>query len=124
VDAARRVTVTHPATRAARAGSAPDNTARREVEEQTAVGELLVRALVRTQLRLALRVGAVMVCLFGGLPLLFAISPAVRSARLLGVPVPWLLLGLVIYPLLVALGALHVRLAERAERDYARMVDR
>ena len=42
--------------------------------------------------------------------------------RVLGVPLPWLLLGVVVYPFLVLLGWLYVRRAERNERDFADLV--
>ena len=85
---------------------------------------LLLRTLVRAQLSLALRLAAVFGCLLGGLPLLLAVSPEVRQAKVLGLDLPWLLLGVVMYPLLLAGGWLYVRLAERNEQDYADLVER
>ena len=52
----------------------PDAAAR-EVEEQTPVGEVLVRGLVRTQLALALRLSLLVAVLFGVQPVLFAVAP-------------------------------------------------
>jgi len=40
----------------------------------------------------------------------------------LGLPVPWLLLGVVVYPALLGLGWVYVRRAERNERDFAELV--
>jgi hypothetical protein len=37
---------------------------------------------------------------------------------------PWLLLGLVAYPFLAAVGWAYVRLAERTERDFTDLVER
>jgi hypothetical protein len=54
----------------------------------------------------------------GGLPLLFAVVPAFRTVRVLGLQLPWLLLGVVAYPLLVGGAYFHVRHAERVERDF------
>lgn len=85
---------------------------------------LLLKTLVRAQLSLALRLAAVFGCLLGGLPLLLAISPGVRSAHVLGLSVPWLLLGILMYPLLFAGGWLYVRLSERNEQDYADLIER
>ena len=96
----------------------------RALAEQDVVGDLLVRSLVRAQLGLALRVAAVFGVLLGGLPLLFALVPATRRVEVLGLPLPWLLLGVLTYPLLVAGGALYVRLAERNERDFVELVER
>jgi len=40
------------------------------------------------------------------------------------VPLPWLLLGLLAYPLLVGLGWAYVRRAERNEQVFSELVDR
>lgn len=96
----------------------------RALAEQDVVGELLVRSLVRAQLALALRLAALYAALLGGLPLLFAAVPATRTLHLLGLPLPWLVLGVLVYPALVAGGWLHVRLAERHERDFVEAVER
>lgn len=122
VDPPRRVAVTSPRTSAVRPPPGPS--ARRALDEQDVVGELLVRSLVRAQLLLALRMLAVLAVLLGGLPLLFALVPASRSVQLLGVPLPWLVLGVLVYPALLLCGLVHVRLAERHERDFAELVDR
>lgn len=117
----RRVTVTSPRTRAARA--APVRVTR-DIDEQTALGEVWMRALLRTQLRLAVTVTGVVMGLLGSLPLVFRLLPEVRSTGLLGLPVPWLVLGVLVYPLLVAAAWLFVRQAERNERDFADLVTR
>lgn len=83
---------------------------------------LLLRTLMRAQLSLALRLAAVFGCLLGGLPLLFATVPSTRTVHVLGLPLPWLVLGIAVYPLFVAGGWLYVRLAERNEHDYAEVV--
>ena len=117
----RRVTVTGPRSRTVRT---PDRQGVRALDEQTVVGDLLVRSLVRAQLGLALRTAAVVVVALGGLPLLFALVPTTRDATALGVPVPWLLLAVLVHPALLLAGWLHVRLAERNERDFVELVER
>jgi hypothetical protein len=97
---------------------------REELEEQTQLGEVLVQGLVRAQLALALRLSALVVVGLGSLPLLFAIAPDVTSVTVLGVRLPWLLLGVLAFPFLVAVGWIHVRMAERNERDFAELVER
>jgi len=88
------------------------------------VGEVLVRSLVRAQLRLALFVGALAAILIAGLPLVFALFPHLSQVRVLGVPVPWIVLAVLVYPG-VCLGAWgYVRAAERNEEDFAELVDR
>lgn len=96
----------------------------REIDEQTTLGEVYVSSLVRSQLRLALVVLAVMGVALGGLPVLFDLVPGVARVHLLGVPLPWLLLGGLVYPALVALGWFYVRQAERNEREFSDLVDR
>jgi hypothetical protein len=97
---------------------------RTELAEQSGVGEALVTGLMRAQLGLALRLAVVVAVGLGGLPLLFAVAPAVADARLFGVTLPWLLLGLVAYPFLFGVGATYVWLSERTEREFAELVDR
>jgi len=104
----------------ARRGGQP----RAELEEQSRVGEALVRGLMRTQLGLALRLAAVVAIGLGGLPLLFAVAPALAGVRPFGIALPWLLLGVVAYPFLFGVGAAYVWLSERTEADFTELVDR
>jgi hypothetical protein len=116
------VVVTSPRTSAVR--RPPGRSALRALDEQDVVGELLVASLVRAQLLLALRVLAVLAVLLGGLPLLFALVPASRDVQVLGLPLPWLVLGVLVYPAMLLGGLVHLRLAERHERDFAELVER
>ncbi|HEX5561949.1 MAG TPA: hypothetical protein VFX52_09940 [Nocardioidaceae bacterium] len=95
-----------------------------EIDAQTELGEVYVRSLVRSQLLLAVQVTLALGLSLGLLPVLFALVPASRTVRVAGLPLPWLLLGVVVYPCLVALGWLYVRRAERNERAFAELVDR
>jgi len=104
--------------------SHPVPQARRELAEQTHVGDALVRGLVRAQLALALRLAAVVAIGLGGLPLFFTLAPNVTSARPFGIALPWVLLGVAAYPFLFAAGWVYVRLAERNERDFADLMER
>ena len=121
-DVPKRVVVTSPRTSAVL--RPPGRAALRALDEQDVVGELLVRSLVRAQLVLALRLAAVFAFLLGGLPLLFALAPATRDLEVLGLTLPWLVLGVLVYPALLAGGWLYVRLAERNERDFVELVER
>ena len=118
----RRVAVTSPRTRAVR--RPPGRQALTALDEQDVVGDLLIRSLVRAQLVLGLRLAAVFGILLGGLPLLFAVAPQTRDAQVLGIALPWLVLGGAVYPALWAGGWLYVRLAERNERDFVDLVER
>jgi hypothetical protein len=97
---------------------------RAELAQQTRVGEALVRGLVRAQLALALRLSLVIAIGLGGLPLLFAIAPAVGEVKLFGVNLPWLLLGVGSFPFLVGVGWTYIHLAERNEQDFTDLVQR
>ena len=88
------------------------------------MGEALVRGLVRAQFALALRLSLVVAIGLGGLPLLFAAAPAVTTVKLFGVNLPWLLLGVVAFPFLVAVGWAYVHLAERNEQDFTAVIRR
>src|SRR5919204_675286 len=63
-----------------------------ELEEQTSVGEAMLRNLVRLQLRSAFLLFGIAVVTFGALPVLFWAVPALGSAVVLGLRLPWLIL--------------------------------
>jgi hypothetical protein len=94
-----------------------------ELEEQTSVGEALVRNLVRAQLRMAVGLALLTAVLFGGLPLAFYLSPTFATTSVFGVRLPWLLLGVLPFPVLFAIGLWYNRLAERHEKDFVNMVE-
>ena len=114
-----RVRVTSPLT------SAPTRVRRsvpQEIDESTGIGEIYMQSLIRSQLRAALTVALTLVLSVGALPLTFMAFDTVTEFRVLGVPAPWLILGVAVYPGLFALGWVYVRQAERAERDFAELV--
>ncbi|MFG1710174.1 hypothetical protein ACFLIM_44095 [Nonomuraea sp. M3C6] len=113
--------MTSPRTAAARRPRYP---ATLEIDEQTRLGEVYMRSLLRTQFRLALFVCTVLACVVGGLPLLFLLIPELREVHLLGVPLPWAVLAGLIYPAFVIGAWLYVRQAERNERHFAELVER
>ncbi len=119
----RRVAVMSPQTEAARHGRAPARPLT-ELREQTTVGEVLILTLMRAQLRLAVSLLVVFGCLLGGMPLLFALAPSVASIEVGGMPLPWLLLGVGAFPVLVVLAVVYVRQAEGNERDFVELVER
>ncbi|MEV4311398.1 hypothetical protein [Actinocrispum sp. NPDC049592] len=95
-----------------------------ELEEQTSYGEELVRGFIRVQLWTAVRLGAIVVFLLGGLPVLFFFIPAIADVTLAGVRLPWLLLGVAPFPVLFGIGYWYNVLAERHERDFVDMVEK
>ncbi len=94
-----------------------------ELEDQTSVGEVLVRQLVGVQLMLSIRLMALTVVVLGAIPLGFLLVPALGRTTVLGLRLPWLLLGLAIYPFFVAVAWSYNRGAERNEQDFAEMVE-
>ncbi|KRD13247.1 MULTISPECIES: hypothetical protein [Streptomyces] len=122
----RRVVVTRPGRRAlphARLrsrGRYPHTSGyyrpRTEIDEQTTLGDTYVRSLMRSQLRAALTVFAVLALLVGPLPLLFAAMPDAHRLE-------WAVLGFCLYAPLVLLARWYVRRAERNERDFVRLVE-
>jgi hypothetical protein len=108
-----RVRVTAP-----RTGRPRSTTVASEIDAQTQVGEIFMRSLMRSQLRLAFGTVLVVAGTVGLLPVLFLTVPASRTTRLLGIPLPWLVLGFAVYPFLLAVAWLHVRRAERNERAF------
>lgn len=91
----------------------------RDIDAETRLGEIYMGSLLRVQLWLAVRVLLVLGACVGSLPLLFHLWPGLTDLHLLGVPLPWLLLGVAVYPLLVLLGWWYVRTAEQNEQDFS-----
>lgn len=118
----RRVRIESPRRSTARAPT--PRAVSREIDEQTDVGEVYMRALLRTQFRLAIGICLIFGVLLGGLPLLFAVQPSLSELHVFGLPVPWLLLGVVVYPVLICGAWFYVRAAERNERDFVELVER
>jgi hypothetical protein len=94
-----------------------------EVEEQTSVGEYRVESLMRQQLRTALLLALLVVVLLGSLPAAAYISPAFANLTVIGVRLPWLLLGVLPFPLLFGVGFWYHKLAERHEKDFVKMIE-
>ncbi|MDV3124313.1 hypothetical protein M1247_05265 [Mycobacterium sp. 21AC1] len=94
-----------------------------EVQEQTQVGDALVRGLVRAQLGLALRLAAVVVGTVVTIVLLNAMAPTLVALTVFGIRLNWLILAVLVYPLLYGVGRLYVRLADQSERDFVRVID-
>ena len=87
------------------------------------LGEVYLRSLLRAQLRLSLFFVGGVIAVAGAVPLVFWLDPTLAERSAWGVPVAWLLLGLLAYPLLIGCGWAYVRAAERTEREFSEMVD-
>jgi hypothetical protein len=90
----------------------------RELREQTLVGVIFLRALMRRQLRLSLAVAVACLVGLGIQPALPVIWPQYGDLTLLGLPLPWLVLGVLTYPVLVVLGLVYLRRAEGIDDDF------
>ncbi|MEN8674495.1 hypothetical protein [Nocardioides sp.] len=93
-----------------------------DIDEETSLGSVYVRSLMRAQLSLALGVVAVLAVTIGALPLLFHLVPEVGDARVAGLPIAWLVLGVLVYPWLLLLGWAYVRRAERNEQHFTELL--
>ncbi|GAW50287.1 MULTISPECIES: hypothetical protein [unclassified Nocardioides] len=115
-DPPERVRVTGPPRRRTPGGRTTD------IDAETRLGDMYMGSLLREQLRLALGVLTVLALTVGVLPLLFHLVPGLSGVGVLGLPLGWLLLGVAVYPWLLALGWAYVRRAERNEDDFTELV--
>jgi hypothetical protein len=90
-----------------------------DIDAETRLGGMYMGSLLRVQLRLALGVLAALLGTVGLLPLAFLLVPRLGTVHVLGLPLAWLILGVLVYPFLLLLGWVYVRRAERNERDFA-----
>jgi hypothetical protein len=88
------------------------------IQELDDVGEVLSSNLIKSQLGLALRYGGIAIIVLGLLPVLFAALPTLDQVEVLGMRLPWLVLGILCYPFLLGLGWLYARATERLELSF------
>ncbi|MFJ1709427.1 hypothetical protein [Kitasatospora sp. NPDC088346] len=100
-----------------------DRPARSEITEQTALGDVYVRSLMRSQLRAAGYALGTLLVLVGTLPLLFALPAAALGSFFPSDPLLWAVLGVAVYPTLWLIARRYVRRAERNERDFTGLVE-
>ena len=96
----------------------------REIDEQSNLGEVYMSGLMSAQLRLAGLVLAFGAVGLGGLPLLFLLVPATRTLEIGRVPLPWLVLGVIVYPVALVVARYYVRQSERIEAEFSAAVGR
>jgi hypothetical protein len=108
----RRVAVTSPQTRVALGGRrGPPARAPRLTPAELARAELIRARQLRRAVTALLAGGAFLV----GLPLLLQFAPALDHVRLLGIPLSWLAVAVLPWPVLAGLAWWQLRRAERAE---------
>ncbi len=95
----------------------------RDLDEQTELGDVYLDGLMREQLRLSLSVLALTVLALATLPVLLALVPATRTVSVLGVGLPWVVLGAGVYPVAWVLARWYTRQAERIEGDFTEVVE-
>jgi len=108
-----RVVVMSPQTRLAR--SRPRGHAGHHLPSLDAGSAERARAQYRAQRRPAVLTLVSMLLLLGGLPLLFRWFPVLDAVRLGGVPVSWLLLGVLPFPVMAVAALRQLRRAESIE---------
>ena len=94
----------------------------RELAERTPVGDAYLRSMMRSQLALALRLLVILISILAGVPLLFLLEPQLRTYRVAGVPIGWLIIGGAFYPLFTIFAGVYVRRAERNESEFIELV--
>ena len=88
-----------------------------DLESDSRLDGVYLDSLLAAQLRLACRILLMLGLVVGSLPLVFFAAPGLTEVELLGIPFPWLLLGVGVYPMLITLGWRFVVRAERNEDD-------
>ncbi len=86
--------------------------------EHNTAQEFYVRQLIRSQLRLAVAVAAGLLAMLVGISALLALWPTAYEFTLLAIPLPWWILGIGMYPLIIIAGVLYNRAAARNEERY------
>ncbi len=94
-----------------------------EIDDQTRVGQVYLRSLIRTQLLLGLSTVALVVVPLVAMPLLFGFWPPARDLQVGPVPLWWFLLGLLVYPAILGVGWWYVRQADRNETQFTDLVE-
>ncbi len=117
---ARRVRVTSPRSQARRRG--PARPLAHEIDEQTQLGEVYLNSLMRAQLRLSLVVLGGVFTAVGFLPAAFTLVPATLELRVGPLPLPWVLVGVMLYPFLLVVARSYTQAAERVESDFDQIV--
>ena len=90
----------------------------REAAEESEVGQVFVRSLIRSQLRLGIVVAGGFLLILVAFPVLLGLVPGLAAVRIAGIPFDWLLLGAGIYPVIGLSAWIFIRAAARNEARY------
>jgi hypothetical protein len=100
----------------------PDDDALQEIAEQTPYGEVLLEDLMRRQRRLAISVATVFLIVLLGLPLMNLGFPSLVQMHVLGLPMSWLALAILIYPFVWVLAWYFVSTSRKYEDEFTELV--
>ncbi|NHA68283.1 DUF485 domain-containing protein [Phycicoccus flavus] len=95
----------------------------RDLDEQTALGDVYLAGLMRAQLRLSLAVVGLTVVGLAALPVLVTLVPDAAGTTVAGIPFPWLVLGVAVYPAAWGLARWYVHASQRIEADFSEVVE-
>ncbi|MBW3084906.1 hypothetical protein KEM60_01096 [Austwickia sp. TVS 96-490-7B] len=102
----------------------PKRTVSRELDEQTELGEVYVRSLMRAQLRLSFVVLGGVGLAVGLLPAVLTLIPSLSWLHIGPLSVTWVLVGTMLYPFLLVVARSYLRAAERVEHDFDELMGR
>jgi hypothetical protein len=91
---------------------------REELADATALGALYLRRLIRAQLSVSLLALVTFGALLGGLPLALLLLPGLGDVDVLGVPLSLALVGVPMFPFLLALGWLYQHRADALDASF------
>ncbi|AOT03946.1 hypothetical protein [Arthrobacter sp. U41] len=94
----------------------------RDAAEESDAGQVFVRSLIRTQLRLGVVVAAGFLLILAAFPLMLGLVPGLAESTIVGLPFDWVLLGIGIYPVVGLSAWLFIRTAARNEARYRDLV--
>ncbi|MDI3212017.1 hypothetical protein [Arthrobacter sp. AL12] len=120
-----RVRVTAPRTILPGSGALPavrSAADSRDAAEESDAGQVFVRSLIRSQLRLAVVVAAGFLLILVAFPLMLGLVPGLAESTIVGLPFNWVLLGAGIYPVIGLSAWLYIRTAARNEARYRDLV--
>jgi uncharacterized membrane protein (DUF485 family) len=93
-------------------------------DERGEYRDVLLRSLMRAQLGLTLGFVALAAGVLISLPLVVGLVPSLADTHIFGLPFTLAVLGVAVYPVLVVIAIVYVRLAERTERRFLDLVDK
>lgn len=86
-------------------------------------GEVLLAALRRSQLRLAVVIATIFLTTLSIIPMLYWGVDWLRTLHVGHVPVIWLTLGVGVFPIIISLGWIHIQVAEWYEQQFIDLVE-